>query len=140
MGSMRIFLSCCVIVAVAFAASAASLFTTTNTAPKLRLEFHIPANTDNDVLDFFVGFASSEGLTVEDAGAKMPPINGRRILFLALRKGGAVEVIVGNFLKDDQFLVSAYEHEATPAFTGIASRLTDQLKEKWPSTTAYRGP
>ena len=142
MRPMQYFLAFLGVVALAFAAHAGSADdddVPMDPALKLRLEFQTEPKGADDVHAFFVRFARVEGLSFEDAGAKMPPKDGRSILFLALRKGDSIKVIVTNVVKIDQFLVAAYEYKPEASFDGIATRLTAQLKEKWPSTKPYKG-
>jgi hypothetical protein len=121
-------------------ANADSLFTTTNTAPDLRLVFHTQGDENIAIRDFFVEFARNEGLRVEDATTKMPLKDNRPVFNLALYQGDKAIVKVTNILKANQFFVGLYLPSPSTSFAGIGSRLTTGLKEKWPDTSPYEGP
>jgi hypothetical protein len=136
---MWIILSCCIITVMAVAVSADPLFTTTNMPPpRLRLEFDTHPNSNSEVHKFFVEFARAEGFKVADGTPKMPLKGGHPVFNLELRRGNTATVNVTNIVRSDQYLVFAYEPKPSAAFAGIASRLTNRLKEKWPNTEPYR--
>lgn len=139
MDAKAVVLSSFIVLALTLGASAGSLFSTKNIEPKLRLEFHAPPDSLNEVREFFVQFARAEGFTVADATPKMPWKDGRPVFNLELRQDDIVTVNIANIVATDQFLVFAYELKPNGTFASVASRLENSLKERWPSTRPYRG-
>ena len=108
-------------------------------APKLRLEFVSEPDKNREVRAFFLRFAHEEGFSFEDAGARMPPKNGRPIFLLALRKTEKIEIIVTG-LSETKFFVALYEHSPSPDFEKISSQIATRLKQRWANTHLYMGP
>jgi hypothetical protein len=126
--------------AAAVGASAAPLFETRELPPpKLRLVIHTQPNNNAEVLAFFVQFAREEGFTVWDGTPQMPFKDGRPVFNLTLKRGLTAEVASTNIARADEYHVWAYEPEPNDEFAGIATRLADRLKEKFPDTKPYLG-
>ena len=101
--------------------------------PDVRLFLQVPESDVQDLRAIVERFAEQNAFVVNDVGANLPPKNGRKSLYLVLNKNHSIELLVTDFLVQNQFFIAFYEFSPTPEFDHIVADFESRLNERWPN-------
>lgn len=101
-------------------------------SPKIRLELYLASSDVSEFRNILYEFAKSEGLSIEDIGAVLPPREGRMPFYIKLDFERKVEIRVTDFLTQNKFFIAFYDRDSGESFQEIAMRLERMLQARWP--------
>ena len=75
-------------------------------------------------------FASENGFSFEDVGIQLPPLDGRRLVYLKLKRNDRIEVHIHNVRAEESFAIAIYERKPAPQWQAVWDDLIDAFRAR----------
>ena len=99
-------------------------------SPSAKLRITLEPQHKETIFQETSKFATENDFSFEDAGIHLPLLDGRRLVYLILKRNDGIQVRINNVRAEESFAIAIYERKPAPGWRKVWEDLIDAFRAR----------